>query len=521
MRKNALLKQVFGYDDFRPGQEALIDALLCGRDALGVMPTGSGKSICYQLPALMLEGIALVVSPLISLMKDQVTQLKQAGVAAAYINSSLTQGQQQEALRRAALYQYRIVYVAPERLFVPEFLHFAQTSRLSLIAVDEAHCVSQWGQDFRPSYLKINEFIGLLPTRPPVCAFTATATERVRLDMVKLLALNDPVIAMTGFDRPNLRFSVIKPKDRFMALMEVVGRHKGENGIVYCTTRKSVEEVTRRLLACGVKATRYHAGLSDAERKQNQEDFLFDNCNVMVATNAFGMGIDKSDVRYVIHYNMPKSIEAYYQEAGRAGRDGASAECVLLYGGQDVMTARWMIEHTEPNPELTQDEQALVREQDMERLKRMTFYATSRRCLRGELLAYFGEQQLEPCGNCSVCLGEAFEQGQARAAVKPKAPKSANDKLAADDPMFMQLKALRRELSLMQRVPAFVVFTDATLQLMAARKPRNEEELMAIPGVGQAKCERYGRAFLDELAGRSSKAGEKPLSKSLTARKRG
>ncbi|HPS81717.1 MAG TPA: RecQ family ATP-dependent DNA helicase, partial [Candidatus Limiplasma sp.] len=343
MTKQECLKLVFGYDAFREGQEALIDQLLAGGDALGIMPTGAGKSVCYQVPALLREGVALIVSPLISLMKDQVAALKAAGVPAAYINSSLTPAQQREALRRAGLGWYRMVYVAPERLDVPEFQAFAQNASISLIAVDEAHCVSQWGQDFRPSYLKIADFIKHLPVRPPVGAFTATATPQVKEDMVRMLRLEKPLTVVTGFDRPNLRFANMKPTDKFAALMEIVRKHAGESGIVYCATRKTVEEVCERLKAEGVSATRYHAGLDDAERMRNQDDFQFDRCSVIVATNAFGMGIDKSDVSFVAHYNMPRCLENYYQEAGRAGRDGSPADCVLLYGGQDVMTARWML----------------------------------------------------------------------------------------------------------------------------------------------------------------------------------
>ena len=392
MTAREALKTYFGYDRFREGQEALIGALLSGRDALGVMPTGAGKSLCYQVPALVLGGVALVVSPLISLMKDQVAALKAAGVPAAYINSSLTPGQQREALRRAATGAYRIVYVAPERLDMADFLAFAKAAPLSLIAVDEAHCVSQWGQDFRPSYLKIADFVAALPKRPPVGAYTATATLQVKADMARLLKLNDPVTQVTGFDRPNLRLRCLRPRDKFAALMDVVGRHAGESGIVYCQTRKIVEDVTARLCAEGVSATRYHAGLSDEERVRNQDDFQYDRKAVIVATNAFGMGIDKSNVSFVAHYNMPRSMESYYQEAGRAGRDGSPAECVLLYGAQDVVTGRWMIEHSEPNPELTADEQAELFRRDMDRLRQMTFYCAAKKCLRQFILNYFGEK---------------------------------------------------------------------------------------------------------------------------------
>lgn len=353
MDKHEVLKRYFGHDSFRPGQEPLIDALLSGRDALGIMPTGAGKSMCYQIPALMLPGITIVISPLISLMKDQVASLKEAGVPAAYLNSSLTTGQMSLAMQRAEQGMYKIIYVAPERLEAVSFLRFSRNARISLVAVDEAHCVSQWGQDFRPNYLRIAEYLDALPVRPPVGAFTATATARVREDVVRLLQLRNPVLSTTGFDRANLYFEVCQPKSKYEALRSILYRKRGQCGIVYCATRKNVEEVTDKLLMDGFSAGRYHAGLSDEERQRCQEDFQYDRVAVMVATNAFGMGIDKSNVNYVIHYNMPRSMEAYYQEAGRAGRDGSEAECILLYSGQDIMTAKWMLEHSDPNPDLS------------------------------------------------------------------------------------------------------------------------------------------------------------------------
>lgn len=402
--KLAVLKEYFGHTDFRKGQEKIVDCLLSGRDALCIMPTGAGKSICYQIPALVFDGVTLVISPLISLMKDQVTSLVQSGVSAAYINSSLSQSQYQRVLENTAAGKYKIIYVAPERLMVSEFLRLSENLKISMVAVDEAHCVSQWGQDFRPSYLKIVEFIESLPYRPVVGAFTATATKEVKDDIVKILKLNNPLIVTTGFDRTNLFFSVMKPKDKDLTLIDLIKERSDKSGIVYCATRKAVEQVCRLINQQGFSATRYHAGLSENERKENQEDFVFDRKNIMVATNAFGMGIDKSNVSYVIHYNMPKNIESYYQEAGRAGRDGSEADCILLYSPQDVFTNRFLIEKSEDNPELTEEEQASVREKDLERLKQMTFYCTTTDCLRKFILKYFGDKAESYCGKCSNCL---------------------------------------------------------------------------------------------------------------------
>ena len=398
------LKKVYGHHAFRPGQQELVEGMLASRDVLGVMPTGSGKSLCYQIPALLLSGTTLVISPLISLMKDQVTALKLRGITAAFLNSSMDENEYREIAYQAATGTYRFLYVAPERLQAPGFQDMCRHMDIPLVAVDEAHCISQWGQDFRPSYLKIPEFISSLPKRPVVGAFTATATPNVRKDILENLKLKNPVIITTGFDRPNLSFSVYQPKDRDKMLSELLRDRYRQSGIIYCATRKNVEAVYSQLIGEGFSVTRYHAGLDAEERRRNQEDFLFDRKRIMVATNAFGMGIDKSNVSYVIHYNMPKSLEAYYQEAGRAGRDGCDADCILLYAPRDVITARWLIGHSEPNPDLTASEQAEVRAKDEERLKWMTFYAKSRKCLRHELLRYFGEKAPDSCDNCSNCV---------------------------------------------------------------------------------------------------------------------
>lgn len=409
MNKYDILKQYFGYTEFREGQSAMIDSLLSGRDALGIMPTGAGKSLCFQVPALLLEGITLVISPLISLMKDQVGALIQAGIPAAFINSSLSPAQSRLALDYARQGKYKIIYVAPERLETEEFLAFCQTATISLVSVDEAHCVSQWGQDFRPSYLKITAFVNSLPKRPVLGAFTATATRAVKEDIVRLLTLNRPEIVGTGFDRKNLYFEVRRPKDKFEEVLSLMRKFSAQSGVIYCSTRKNVEDVCERLCAAGYSATRYHAGLPDAERRRNQDDFIFDKAPVMVATNAFGMGIDKSNVSFVIHYNMPKNLESYYQEAGRAGRDGEPAQCVLLYSRQDVATARFMIENS-GNDELDDETAEKIRRQEYNRLKFMTGYCTTTNCLREYILNYFGEKAPSQCGNCSGCLGEFAEE---------------------------------------------------------------------------------------------------------------
>ena len=402
--KYQMLKQYFGYDTFLGGQELAVDTLLHGRDLLAVMPTGAGKSLCFQLPALCLPGITLVISPLISLMTDQVMALKQIGVSAAYLNSSLSERQFRLAMQYAHQGRYKIIYVAPERLHTPLFLDFARHAELSLLAVDEAHCVSQWGPDFRPSYLSIPDFVEQLPRRPVVGAFTATATPEVQEDILARLRLENPERIVTGFDRPGLKLIVRQPKDKFAALRDIIDSHPGEAGVIYCATRKTVEELCQSLQLAGISATRYHAGLELAERRENQDDFLYDRRLIMVATNAFGMGIDKSNVRYVVHYNMPKDLESYYQEAGRAGRDGGDAECILLYAKKDVKLAQFMLDNSEPPEELDAQTQAQLKARSQERLKQMVFYSTTHDCLRQFLMHYFGQSAPHRCGNCSNCL---------------------------------------------------------------------------------------------------------------------
>lgn len=614
MKKEEILRQYFGHSSFREGQAELIDAIAAGRDVLGVMPTGGGKSLCYQVPALLLDGVTLVVSPLISLMKDQVMALTDAGVDAAFLNSSLSSSQLQSVYRNLRAGVYKIVYVAPERLDGEGFVSLAQHLNISLLAVDEAHCISQWGQDFRPSYLHILDFIQKLPRRPVLAAFTATATGQVREDIERVLQLRDPLKLVTGFDRPNLNFEVLHPQNKAAALKSLVGARPGQNGIVYCATRKSVEAVCRELCAAGIQATRYHAGLTDEERRQNQEDFLYDRATVMAATNAFGMGIDKSNISYVIHYNMPKSLEAYYQEAGRAGRDGERADCILLFSPGDVQTAKFLIQNAGENDELSIEAREAVMKQDLKRLNVMLGYCKTTDCLRGYILDYFGQAHEKNCGNCGNCR-ESFSQrditpqaqmilscvkraydklgysvgaglviktlsgsaeqrvsnlgldtlttyglmrGVARTeikayieqleadgylktdpvhggvlltessgavlfhgetvsmmtraltAVEKKGGKSAAAVAAdVDDDLFSALKALRFALSQEENVPAYIIFSNASLADMAAKAPKSMSEFLDVSGVGEVKAARYGQAFLAEIQKYEAENGQK------------
>lgn len=510
--KYGILKRYFGYDAFRDGQESLIDGMLAGRDVFGIMPTGAGKSICYQLPALMLRGITLVISPLISLMKDQVAALNQVGVYAAYLNSSLTQGQYFKALDFARKGKYKIIYVAPERLLTDSFLDFAVNADISCISVDEVHCVSQWGQDFRPGYLKIVDFIDRLPKRPVVGAFTATATKEVRDDVMRILKLNNPKIVTTGFDRKNLSFYVKHAKDKKAELLGILRKHYGESGIIYCITRKLVDEVYGMLSERGVEVSRYHAGMTDEERCRNQEAFIYDRTHVMVATNAFGMGIDKPDVRFVIHYNMPKNMESYYQEAGRAGRDGEKADCYLLYSPQDVHTNQFFIENNRENEELSDTEREHVMEKDRERLKKMVFYCHTKYCYRKYMLNYFGEKADSFCGGCGNCIrkleAEQYQEKQERysgrindmAGARQLVPADGKIRRVSDNPeLYDQLRLLRNRLAKETEVPAYVIFTDKTLKEMSMYLPSSREELLEISGVGQAKYDKFVQAFIDTI----------------------
>ncbi len=599
MDKLTLLQQIFGYSSFRPGQEGLIDGVLAGRDVFGIMPTGGGKSMCYQIPGLLLPGITLVISPLISLMRDQVMALKAAGVPAAYINSTLNAAQMQAVYRNLLAGQYKIVYVAPERLDYGGFGAISQRLPISFLAVDEAHCISQWGQDFRPSYLRIVNFIEELPRRPVVGAFTATATRQVQEDVVRILKLQNPLCTVTGFDRPNLYFEVLRPERKEAELLRQLATRRSKSGIVYCATRKNVESVCETLRDHGYAATRYHAGLTDEERSENQEDFLYDRKTVMVATNAFGMGIDKSNVSYVIHYNMPKSIEAYYQEAGRAGRDGSEAECLLFYSSGDVRTARFFIDGDSENEELDPAQREMIRQQDMARLEAMVGYCKTNTCLRGYILEYFGQKHPEVCGNCGTCKGDfetvditreaqmllscvrritdklgysvgvatvarvlqgskekkllelglqelstygllktmgrteiraMAEQLEGEGYLKTEAehqtlrltqeasgvlyqgkkvtmlvrkeaakPAKAAPLTVTDPELYDLLRELRSELAKESDVPAYVIFSNATLTDMAKKKPQTITDFKKVSGVGELKATWYGKQFVAKI----------------------
>lgn len=509
MNLQETLKHYFGYDSLRAGQQELIEGTLDGRDVLGIMPTGAGKSLCYQLPALMMgaeeERVTLVISPLISLMADQVKALNQAGVHAAYINSTLTENQIRLALEYARQGRYTLVYVTPERLGTAQFLEFACNADIAMVTVDEAHCISQWGQDFRPSYLEIARFIDRLPARPVVSAFTATATDMVRRDIIRNLELESPVTVVTGFDRPNLFFKVVNRKggrETDNSILNYVKRHEDESGIIYCATKKNVEKVHELLLANGVPAGRYHAGLSLEDRKRNQEDFTYDRIKVMVATNAFGMGIDKSNVRYVLHYNMPQSLEYYYQEAGRAGRDGEEAECVLFFSKQDIMINKRLLDHKVSAANAAVDDSEL-RANDQRKLNQMIRYCETDQCLREYILRYFGDESPCTCDKCSNCVVIEEEMEETYITDKRSAKKLAvtGDLTENGKALFELLRTGRMELAREQSVPPFIICSDKTLKDMCAKLPRNSADMETVYGMGAQKIQSYGAAFAEIIDG--------------------
>lgn len=591
MDKYQILKDYFGYDDFRQGQLTAIDNILDGIDTMAIMPTGGGKSICFQVPAMMFKGVTLVISPLISLMNDQVRALSQCGIPAAYLNTSLDERVIAKVIDEASQGMYKIIYVAPERLLTRSFMKLCQQIEVSFIAVDEAHCVSQWGQDFRPGYLDIKEFIASFKKRPVVAAFTATATSIVKQDICNLIGLIHPQEIATGFDRENLSFEVVKTKDKLTALKRYLDLYSGTSGIVYCGTRKSVDEVYRELENDGLYVTRYHAGLSKNERTINQENFICDDKQIIVATNAFGMGIDKSNVSFVIHYNMPGDIESYYQEAGRAGRDGSDANCILLFSSSDVILQKWFINNADDNYMLSEHQQKELKKLRMEKLQQMVDYCKADVCLRNHILRYFGENPTQRCGNCSFCTGSTSSVDVTVQAqkifscirrVKEKEPmqiivdilkgketdyilSKEYDKLSVygimndsaesqielyieyfvkrqlisrdddgilslensgkevlfkgrrirkltdvkknkdtqaspiDLKLLTQLKIIRKDLANKSGMPAFVIFTDKTLEAMARLRPKDEKEFLLIPGVSQKKAEKFGKIFLSHI----------------------
>lgn len=573
-----VLQKFYGYEDFRPGQKKVVESLLNRNDTVAIMPTGAGKSICFQIPALLFEGVTLVISPLISLMKDQVDSLRQLGIAAVYINSSVSKAQLYKDLQNISAGFYKIIYIAPERLTSEYLPDSFKNLNISMVAVDEAHCLSQWGHDFRPSYRNILNFTNSLRIKPIISAFTATATPEVKTDIINLLGLKQPNVFVTGFDRPNLYFSVLRGEVKDKFVIDYVKKHQDEAGIIYVGTRKDVDALQVLLEIKGIKAGRYHAGMTDEERNQMQEDFLYDNLSVMVATNAFGMGIDKPNVRYVIHYNMPKNMEAYYQEAGRAGRDGLSGNCILLYSPQDTQLQKFLISKS------TESE---IRQQlEYKRLQSMVDYCHTPQCLRAFILHYFGEFDVEEhCDNCSNCKIEGeliditidaqkvlscvyrmherfgvkmiaevlkgsksakvkqfnFERLSTYGLMKERKLKDISDlilrlsamqylditesqypvvtlnelswqvlrgqkkvwqkmvivkKAKAKGELFEALRSLRKELATKEKLPPYMIFSDATLTQMATDKPTDLELMKNIRGVGEFKLQKYGEEFL-------------------------
>lgn len=473
----ALLKKYYGYHALKPIQQKAIASIVNGQDTFVVMPTGGGKSLCYQIPALMLEGLTLVISPLISLMKDQVDQLIRLGVRAACMNSMLDGEQYQQLRRQIQEKQIEILYVAPERLRSGDFLSLLRKQKIALVAVDEAHCVSQWGHDFRPSYHSISQFIQSLPVRPVVAAFTATATAEARADIIERLELQRANIYRASFNRSNLILAVEREQNRKEAILQFVQAHRGQSGIIYCNTRKEVDKTWDLLRRAGIPVLRYHGGMEDWERNENQEKFLYEQVDLIIATNAFGMGINKPDVRYVVHYNLPKNIESYYQEIGRAGRDGLPSLCVLFFSYSDVHVNRYLLEQSSKSEERLAIELA--------KLDSMVQYANTRRCLRQYILQYFGETAKEHCQGCSNCCTVSLG--------KPVIQQS-------EEALLNELKAMRLMLAIEEGVPSYRILSDETLQDLAYKQPISMVALEQIRGLGESKIERYGENLIKTIS---------------------
>ncbi|KIY23225.1 DNA helicase RecQ [Mesobacillus subterraneus] len=575
-----LLQKYFGYTTFRRGQDEAIASVLDGKSTVCVMPTGGGKSIVYQIPALVMPGTTLVISPLISLMKDQVDTLSQLGIPAAYINSSLTAREAASRMNDARNGKYKLLYIAPERLSSWEFIQDLQEMDIPLIAVDEAHCISQWGHDFRPSYLQISGLVDRLPRKPIVLALTATATPKVREDICASLKIDPNHTVITGFERSNLSFSVVKGQDRQVFLKDFIKKNEKEAGIIYAATRKTVDQLYEWLHKEGFHAARYHAGMNDEDRTREQDRFLQDEATVMVATSAFGMGIDKSNIRYVLHFQLPKNMESYYQEAGRAGRDGLNSECVLLYSSQDVQVQRFLIDQSADRERIAPE---------LEKLQQMVGYCHTEECLQSYILHYFGERETEPCGRCGNCtdsretedvtkdaqmvlsciirMGQKY--GKAMTAnvltgsrnkkvtelrldklptyglMKNRSSKQVNDlieflisqeligvehgtyptiyvpekgkgvllgktkvfrkeavrvkQVSNDDPLFEELRELRREIASAEKVPPFVIFSDSSLKDMCLKLPLTNADFLNVAGVGEHKLQKYGEPFIQRI----------------------
>lgn len=479
--KYSVLQDVFGYSSFRKGQERIIDTLLAHRDLVAIMPTGGGKSVCFQIPALLFPGMTLVISPLISLIQDQVETLRKKGVPAAGLSSLQSRGEQHQILSAAVRGRFKLLYLAPERLETPFFRAAASSMRISFICIDEAHCVSQWGREFRPSYRHIPGFVAVLSSRPVIAAFTATASPEIRDDIIRLLDLQTPSVITAGFDRPNLYYEVRKTNDKWKALLQLLPKYRGQSGIIYCRTRSSVEHLAKRLRHTGFSALTYHAGLTAKERETHQNLWLKGSCSLMVATNAFGMGIDKPDVRYVIHYNMPQDIESYEQEAGRAGRDGLPSDCILLFHDRDPALNRFFIERSS-SPE--------VRSLERRKLHAMQKYAGAQSCLRQMLLQYFGEHAPDFCGNCSVCLQKGrFYRSSASALIRGQESQA----------LYRDLREVRMRLSREERRPPEKICSDTVLHDLASRRPLNIRDLLFVEGMDPIRCKKYGTDFLSEI----------------------